>query len=440
MNNTNLIFLNYFFSCSIGAAKSSFELLYESAIVHEIDQSPTIKTDFGSIHPQSEHNTPINISNFSYDYSKNHSTSSSNAAQKSRDPSYSPFTRSIQKAPPPPENVFNTHKTVDTLRRQQRQQQRRERKKELKQQYKQTQQQQYAEVNPDFSNQNNFQYIPSNNQHFNMAEESSQINPIKVPPHQTADVQCSSYVPYDVVTTVPFPQQAPCPQCPPQYIVRGNTIQYIETQSNFVKDAKCESKKSYCQDNNNIIQNKRAQKGKQEDEQAPKIRSRSKSIHCHEYISPLFHEEIVTVVDDCHLNLLNKTEQRPKTNMIQRRSRSSSGVNNVVLKNWPDHRQNSYETVIAALDEENMIINNVDYFPQDERYPAASMPLHSRLSTSNEALTRPNSRHDGYDTNKSCSEGTDQYYLTRSLHRKHVSGHGSKKRGKGGTSGSKVSS
>ena len=35
------------YSCSIGAAKSSFELLYESAIVHEIDESPTIKRDFG---------------------------------------------------------------------------------------------------------------------------------------------------------------------------------------------------------------------------------------------------------------------------------------------------------------------------------------------------------------------------------------------------------
>ena len=150
------------------------------------------------------------------------------------------------------------------------------------------------------------------------------------------------------------------------------------------------------------------------------------------------HSEIVTVVDDCHANLINKSDQRPRFNMIQRRSRSSSGVNNVVVKNWPDHRQNSYETVIAALDEENLIINNVDFYPENERYPTASMPLHSRLSTSNEALTRPNSRPDGYDTVKSCSECTDQYYLTRSLHRRHVSGHGSKKRGKGASNANKV--
>ena len=39
---------------------------------------------------------------------------------------------------------------------------------------------------------------------------------------------------------------------------------------------------------------------------------------------------------------------------------------------------------------------------------------------------------------KNCNECTDQYYLTRSLHRRHVSGHGSKKRGKGGSSSYKV--
>ena len=58
------------YSCSIGAAKSSFELLYESAIVHEIDESPTVKRDFGSIPPQSERATPINNSNFPHVYSK----------------------------------------------------------------------------------------------------------------------------------------------------------------------------------------------------------------------------------------------------------------------------------------------------------------------------------------------------------------------------------
>ena len=425
------------YSCSIGAAKSSFELLYESAIVHEIDESPTIKRDFGSNPSQSERATPINNSNFLHDYSNNPPAVPPHAIQIKADATYSPLMRSIQKAPPPPENVFNTHKTIDTLRRQQRQQQRRERKKELKQQHKQNRQN-HGDVNPDLVNQNNLQYVPPSI-HPLMGNGETQSHSIKVI-NQNNDQQCSSYVPYNVITTVPMQQQTSCPQCPPQYVVRATANQYYETQNKFIDQSKYEVKK-HCQpnqDNNSMISNNQSQKSLQEEEQAPRIRIRSKSIHCHEYISPLFHEEIVTVVDDCHANLINKQDQRPKPNMIQRRSRSSSGVNNVVLKNWPDHRQNSYETVIAALDEENLIINNVDYFPQDERYPTASMPLHSRLSTSNEALTRPNSRPDGYDAIKNCNECTDQYYLTRSLHRRHVSGHGSKKRGKGGSSSYKV--
>ena len=425
------------YSCSIGAAKSSFELLYESAIVHEIDESPTIKRDFGSNPSQSERATPINNSNFLHDYSKNPPAVPPHAIQIKADATYSPLMRSIQKAPPPPENVFNTHKTIDTLRRQQRQQQRRERKKELKQQHKQNRQN-HGDVNPDLVNQNNLQYVPPSI-HPLMGNGETQSHSIKVI-NQNNDQQCSSYVPYNVITTVPMQQQTSCPQCPPQYVVRTTANQYYETQNKFIDQSKYEVKK-HCQpnqDNNSMISNNQSQKSLQEEEQAPRIRIRSKSIHCHEYISPLFHEEIVTVVDDCHANLINKQDQRPKPNMIQRRSRSSSGVNNVVLKNWPDHRQNSYETVIAALDEENLIINNVDYFPHDERYPTASMPLHSRLSTSNEALTRPNSRPDGYDAIKNCNECTDQYYLTRSLHRRHVSGRGSKKRGKGGSSSYKV--
>ena len=410
--------------------------MYESAIVHETDESPTFQTDFESLHQQSEHATPINNTSFSHDFSKSNTTSSSHPSQRRVDPSNSPFTRYIQKAPPPPDNVFNTHKTIDTLRRQQRQQQRRERKKELKERNKHNREQR-GDVRPDFTNQNCIQYAPSSIQQFNR-DDDNQTAPI-VPKHQGNNVQQPSYVPYDVITTVPM-QQAQCPQCPQQYVIRETTNQCFENQNQFIEQPKYETKKTLrqIQDCNKIIKIDQPQKSFRQEKQAPTTRTRSKSIHCHEYISPLFHEEIVTVVDDCHANLINKSDQRPRFNMIQRRSRSSSGVNNVVVKNWPDHRQNSYETVIAALDEENLIINNVDFYPENERYPTASMPLHSRLSTSNEALTRPNSRPDGYDTVKSCSECTDQYYLTRSLHRRHVSGHGSKKRGKGASNANKV--
>ena len=404
--------------------------------MHEIDESPTFKTDFESLHQQSEHATPINHTSFSHEYSKSNTTSSSCPSQRQGDPSNSLFTRLIQKAQPPPDNVFNTHKTVDTLRRQQRQQQRRERKKELKERNKHNRQQ-HGDVRPNFTNQNCIQYVPSNIEQY-QRDEDNQAAP-SIPPHQSNNIQQPSYVPYDIITTVPM-QQAPCPQCPQEYVIHETANRSIENQNQFMEQPKYETKKTLrqIQDCNNIVKNGRPQKSFCQKEQAPTTRTRSKSIHCHEYISPLFHEEIVTVVDDCHANLISKSDQRPRNNMIQRRTRSSSGVNNVVLKNWPDHRQNSYETVIAALDEENLIINNVDFYPEDERYPTASMPLHSRLSTSNEALTRPNSRPDGYDTVKSCSECTDQYYLTRSLHRRHVSGRGSKKRGKGGSSANKV--
>ena len=108
----------------------------------------------------------------------------------------------------------------------------------------------------------------------------------------------------------------------------------------------------------------------------PRTRTRSKSIHCHDYISPLYREEIVTVVDDCHKNLIRKPEPTPRSNMIQRRSRSSSGVNTVVLKNWPDHnRQNSYETVIAALEEEYAFLPTIPS-TSTNHYPPLTNYLH----------------------------------------------------------------
>jgi len=172
-----------------------------------------------------------------------------------------------------------------------------------------------------------------------------------------------------------------------------------------------------------------------------KMRCRSRSIHSNDdYISPMYHEEIVTVVDDCHQNLLRRRQTGPehKARHLQerRRCRSSSGVNNVVIKNWPrDHRQNSYETVIATQEEENMVINKIEQcYEDEERYPAASIPLHSRLSTSNEALCpRPNSMmpnidHDSLRGKSSCLDSTGQQsYHSLSLQRCQ-DGHGSTKK------------
>ena len=417
-----MIFCLILSSCSIGVAQSSFELLYESAIVHVIDESPTIKTDYGSFMQPSGHATPINAIILQHDNLKDHNMDTSRANKRQRSLSTSPDKRFIQKAPPPPDNVFNTHKTADTLRRQQRQQQRRERKKELKEQYKQ-QLQNHEDINPNFTMQNNVPYICSIDRN---------INAEKI--HTTT--KQSSYVPYEMVASLSVPQNS-CPQCPPEYVVVSSINEYAQKQNNYVQSAKQEINPTtqQLQDCNKANENKEPNNSFC-DEKKPKVRNRSKSVHCHEYISPLYHEEIVTVVDDCHNNLIMKQDQKPRSNMNQRRSRSSSGVNNVVVKNWPDHRQNSYETVISALEDENMIINKVDYYPQDERYPTASMPLHSRLSTSNEAFVHLNSRADGLDSIKSCIECSDQYYLTRSLHRR--SRHGSKKRNQGGNTNNQV--
>ena len=386
-----------------------------------IDESPTIKTDCGSFMQPSGHVTPMNAIVLQHDHPRDDKIDACNASKRQRASSTSPIKRFIQKAPPPPENVFNTHKTADTLRRQQRQQQRRERKKGLKDQYIQ-QLQKNEDINPNFTPPNNLQYISS---------IANNINTGKM--HTTT--KKPAYVPYEIVASSTM-QQNSCPQCPPQYVVMKSINEYAQKQNNCVQNAEqiTNTTTQPLQDCN------KTKKGKEPndsfcDEKKPKIRNRSKSIHCHEYISPLYHEEIITVVDDCHKNLI-KQDQKPRTNMNQRRSRSSSGVNNVVVKNWPDHRQNSYETVIAALEDENMIINKVDYYPEDERYPNASMPLHSRLSTSNEALFRVNSRADGFESMRSCVECSDQYYLTRSLHRR--SRHGSKKRSRGGTTNYQV--
>ena len=398
-----------------------------------IDESPTIRTDGGSSMMTSEHATPINTNIITHDDLKYYRIRPTKTNKRQRASSTSPIKRFIQKAPPPPQNVFNTHTKADTLRRQQRQQQRRERKKELKEQYKQQLHQQ-AETNPSNTGERNLQSL-SNIQNYvddvNKHPTEHEVGEIQV------NIRHSSYIPYNLALSAEM-QQVPCPQCPTQYLVMDTINDFSKSQPQYVDEGKQQKQVTdkRSQESSNAI-------GKPPtssfcDEKRPNTRTRSKSIHCHEYISPLYHEEIVTVVDDCHANLLIMPDRKPRNNLNQRRSRSSSGVNNVVIKNWPDHRQNSYETVIAAPDEENMVINNIDYYHEDERYPTASMPLHSRLSTSNEALFRTTAETDGVKMMKHCADCNDQYYLTRSLHRHQVSRNSSKKRGHGGVSTQQV--
>ena len=400
-----------------------------------IDESPTTKTEPTSLIAANKNATPITSTFMTPNYSKNNFKNELKESKRKRASSTSPIKRFIQKAPPPPENVFNTHKGAETARRQQRQQQRRERKKEQKEQYKY----EHPEGAPTCATYENMQHFIPTTQHFqsNVNVINNKANKLD---HVQMNIQQTSCVPYEIAVSTAM-QHMSCPQCPPhQFIVIESNGGYVENPPTIVEEPQNKSNFSTLPKYENEDAEKEIKVVYCDDEKMPRTRTRSKSIHCHDYISPLYREEIVTVVDDCHKNLIRKPEPTPRSNMIQRRSRSSSGVNTVVLKNWPDHnRQNSYETVIAALEEENLIINKVDYYPEDERYPTASMPLHSRLSTSNEALVRPSStRPDVYQTMKSCVECNDQHYQTRSLHRRQASGGSSKKRNRGVTTNTQV--
>ena len=140
------------------------------------------------------------------------------------------------------------------------------------------------------------------------------INAGKIP----TNTKKSSYVPYEIVSvsSSTMPQNS-CPQCPPQYVVMKSINEYTQKQKNYVQNAEqvINTTTQQLQDCNKTKEDKKPNDSFC-DVKKPKIRNRSKSIHCHEYISPLYHEEIVTVVDDCHKNLIMKQDQKPRTCLL----------------------------------------------------------------------------------------------------------------------------
>ena len=79
----------------------------------------------------------------------------------------------------------------------------------------------------------------------------------------------------------------------------------------------------------------------------------------------MHHEEIVTIVDDCHSDLIlrpqSSSQGAKKKDRGHRRSLSSSGLSSSLsIRNWTpsERRQNSFETVINVSDD-NIFVNDV---------------------------------------------------------------------------------
>ena len=161
-----------------------------------IDESPTTKTEPTSLIAANNNATPITSTFMTPNYSKNSFKNELKESKRKRASSTSPIKRFIQKAPPPPENVFNTHKGAETARRQQRQQQRRERKKEQKEQYKY----EHPEGAPTCATYENMQhFIPTTpNFQSNVNVINNKANKLD---HVQMNIQQTSCVPYEIAVS-----------------------------------------------------------------------------------------------------------------------------------------------------------------------------------------------------------------------------------------------
>jgi len=141
------------------------------------------------------------------------------------------------------------------------------------------------------------------------------------------------------------------------------------------------------------------------------------------FFSPMHHEEIVTVVDNCHSDLIlrprpeasNKTDEAFSLPLsLKRRSLSSSGLGGCISgggagldggsgsesggrRSWfQRRRQNSFETVIN-LGHDNMIINDTNGLDAQQQQQQQQLPKSGRnrrqrrLASSNGALTSSSS-------------------------------------------------
>ena len=103
----------------------------------------------------------------------------------------------------------------------------------------------------------------------------------------------------------------------------------------------------------------------------------SDSLQFPDFFSPLHHEEIVTVVDDCHPDLILRSQPEKSKKEVSRRSLSSSGINSI--KSGGEANLNSFETMFAVSDGNVKIAGTENPFPTNETIDTATLPFSQLL-------------------------------------------------------------